>query len=73
MKNKIIVFGDPAFSIRRELKAPNIRVTRFHFNMETKCIEIAYEEGISVKSINLSIYAAIESGLIDLDVLNNIL
>lgn len=73
MKNKIIVFGDPAFSIRHDYKTPNIRITRFHFDKETKCIEIVYEEGVSVKSINLSIYASIESGLIDLDVLNKIL
>lgn len=73
MKNKIIVFGDPAFSIRHKLKAPNIKVTRFHFDKETMEIEIVYEEASNVKFIKLSVFAAIESGLIDLDVLNKIL
>lgn len=73
MKNKIIVFGDPVFSIKHNYKTPDIRITRFHFNMETRCIQIVYEQGVNVKSMNLSVFAAIESGLIDLDVLNKIL
>jgi hypothetical protein len=72
MKNKIIVFGNPSLSIRH-LKEPDVRVTSFNFNHQAMTIEIVYEEGLRVNSFNLSVFAAIEVGLIDLNVLNKIL
>lgn len=72
MKNKVIVFGDPSLSIRH-LKEPDVRVTSFKFNHQAMTIEIVYEIGLRVNSFNLSVFFAIEEGLINLDVLNKIL